>query len=44
MNTLCLGTQVTETCPECGHTEAYSKEIQVRVCDHGLPYRLKLNP
>lgn len=26
--------QVSEICPECGHMEAYSKEIQVRVCDH----------
>ncbi|KAI0271736.1 DNA-directed RNA polymerase I kDa polypeptide [Gloeopeniophorella convolvens] len=27
--------KVTETCPECGHTEAYSKEIQMRSADEG---------
>ncbi|KAI9510685.1 DNA-directed RNA polymerase I kDa polypeptide [Russula earlei] len=26
--------KVTELCPECGHTEAYSKEIQARALDH----------
>jgi DNA-directed RNA polymerase I subunit RPA12 len=36
--------QVTETCPECGHMEAYSKEIQVRVCDHSytLPDSIRI--
>ncbi|KAH9994510.1 DNA-directed RNA polymerase I kDa polypeptide [Russula vinacea] len=28
-------TKVTETCPECGHMEAYSKEIQMRSADEG---------
>jgi len=27
--------KVTETCPECGHMEAYSKEIQMRSADEG---------
>ena len=29
--------QVAETCPECGHTEAYSKEIQVHTLRFGGP-------
>ncbi|KAI0317916.1 transcription factor S-II-domain-containing protein [Amylostereum chailletii] len=27
--------KVTEKCPECGHMEAYSKEIQMRSADEG---------
>ncbi|KDQ55003.1 hypothetical protein JAAARDRAFT_60445 [Jaapia argillacea MUCL 33604] len=27
--------KVTEKCPECGHMEAYSKEMQLRSADEG---------
>ncbi|TFK47913.1 DNA-directed RNA polymerase I kDa polypeptide [Heliocybe sulcata] len=27
--------RVTEKCPECGHMEAYSKEMQLRSADEG---------